>query len=139
MIPVSATATNWCLPLDVRRDRAMLAVYNTGKTGDAVRNGSLLWRTGDLVDEPGRFAVTLEQGPGQFTGTITLRRLQRFEPKPGQRLTWKIEPIEVAPRGAREEPSPQEGTLTAGPGGLVQLREVALATGVYRLSVFPSR
>jgi len=139
MIPLSATATNWCLPLDVRRDRAMLAVFASGKTADAVRNGSLLWHADDLVDEPGRFGVTLRQGRSPFAGTITLRRLQQFEPKPGQRLSWKIEPIEVTARSPREEPAAQEGTVTAGAGGLVQLRDVQLSPGTHRLTVTPSK
>jgi len=95
MIPVSATATNWCLPLDIRKDRAMLAVFDSGETRDAVRNGSLLWQVDDMVDQPDRFAVTLRQDRGQFAGTITLRRLQRFAPQPGERCTWKFEPVEV--------------------------------------------
>jgi hypothetical protein len=139
MIPISATATNWCLPLDVRRDRAMLAVFASGKTADAVRNGSLLWQTADMIDEPGRFAVTLHQDRSAFAGTITLRRLQRFESKPGQRLSWRIEPIEVTARSAREEPAPQEGAVTAGRGGLVQLRDVQLSPGTHRLTVTPSK
>jgi hypothetical protein len=135
LIPVSATATNWCLPLDVRRDRAMLAVFDSGETRDAVRNGSLLWQVDDMVDQPDRFAVTLRQGHGPFTGTITLRRLQRFAPQPGNRCAWKIEPVEVAARSVREGPLAREGTVTIGRDALLQLREVKLEAGTYRLTV----
>jgi len=139
LIPVSATATNWCLPLDIRKNRAMLAVFDAGQTRDAVRNGSLVWLTDDMVDQPERFAVTLRQGRGSFAGTITLRRLQRFAPRTGQRCSWKLQPIEVTVRSAREEPSEQQGTVTVGRDGLVQIREAKLATGTYRLTVTRDR
>jgi hypothetical protein len=135
LIPVSATATNWCLPLDIRKDRAMLAVFDSGETRDAVRNGSPLWRTEDMVDQPDQFAVTLQQGRGQFAGTITMRRLQRFAPQPGERCTWKILPVEVAAGNAREERVAQKGIVDIGRDGLLQIREARLVTGTYRLTI----
>jgi hypothetical protein len=138
LVPVSATATHWCLPLDIRRDRAMLAVHRTEKTGDAVRNGSLLWQADDLVDEPVRFAVTLRQGRGTFRGTLTLRRLQRFRVREGKRYAWRIEPLDKKEdRGAGEETAAREGTVAAGPGGVLRLGGIRLATGTYRLTVRP--
>ncbi|MFO8013535.1 MAG: sugar-binding protein [Phycisphaerae bacterium] len=140
LVPVSATATYWCLPLDIRRDRPMLAVHNTEKTGDAIRNGSPLWRTDDLVDEPRRFAVTLRQDRGPFAGTITLRRLQRFQVSAGKRYAWTIEPLDgPRDRKARDAAPPRQGIATAGAGGVLRLGNVRLATGTYRLTVTPKR
>jgi hypothetical protein len=139
MIPISATATHWCLPLDIRKDRAMLAVQARGKTGDAVRNGSLLWQTADMVDEPGRFALTLRQNGGAFDGTITLRRLQRLRPETGRRYAWKLEPIEAAPDRAGASLKPVEGVATVDGNGLIRLRDLHFAQGTYRLTITPSK
>jgi len=139
MIPVSATATNWCLPLDIRRDRAMLAISADGKTGDAVRNGSLLWQTADMVDEPARFAVTLRQATGEFNGTITLRRLQRLTPQTGRRYAWKLDPIEVVAGRGGQQPQPAEGTVTVGSDRLIRLRDIHIAQGTHRLTITASK
>jgi hypothetical protein len=136
LVPVSATATCWCLPLDIRRDRAMLAVHNTEKTGDAVRNGSPQWQTDDMIDEPRRFVVTVHQDRGPFAGTIALRRLQRFRVRAGQRYAWRLEPLgEPRDRKARDEAPPREGTVTAGAGGVLRLDDLRLEAGTYRLTV----
>jgi len=137
MIPVSATATNWCVPLDIRKNRSMLAVHCRGKTGDAVRNGSLLWETADLVDRPDEYAVTLRQGRGEFDGRITVRRLQQFKVQPGRRYAWKLEPLQVAAPGARDAPATQEGAVTIAADGLLTLDNLKLKTGKYRLTIKP--
>ena len=58
MLLVSAP-TNAALPLDIRKDRPLLAVASAKLEGEGARNRSLVWRSDDLVDEPGRFACNL--------------------------------------------------------------------------------
>ena len=115
----------------------MLAVAVQGKTGDAVRNGSLLWQTDDLVDEPTRYAVTVRQTGGQFGGTITLRRLQRFQVQAGKAYAWKLEPLEANQRGGDRAPQPRHGTVTVDDSGLLTIRDGAIQPGTYRLTVLP--
>jgi hypothetical protein len=139
MVPVSTTATNWCVPLDIRKNRSMLAVCQSGPSGDAVRNASLVWQTADLVDQPDRYAVTLRQGRGEFHGTVTLRRLRQFRVEPGKRYAWRLEPAAAPDRAGTQPPATQEGTLTVGSDGLFVLDNLGLETGTYRLTITPTK
>lgn len=137
MIPVSATATNAAVRLDVRQNHSMLAVHAAGKVGDAVRNGSLLWQTDDLVDRADRYEVTLRQDRGDFQGTITLRRLQGFRVRPGATYAWKCTPLESPAGGGRSTPQPQQGQVTVGGDGLLTIHIAKLAPGTYRMTIIP--
>jgi len=136
-IPVSAKATNAAVRLDVRRDRSLLAVAATGKTGDAIRNGSLTWQSADMIDQPERYAVTIEQARGTLDGTITLRRLQQFRIHSGRDYAWSIEPLGDTPRTARDGPQPLAGTVSPDRDGLLTIRVAGLKQGTYRLAVEP--
>jgi len=137
LVPVSASATHWCLPLDIRQDRALLAVHALGKVGDAVRNGSLLWQTEDMVDTPDRYAITLRQTQGTFNGALTLRRLQQFKTQPGQRYEWKLESLKTGDVSQRQLPPPRAGVVIADASGLLTLTDVTIPAGTHRLIVTP--
>ncbi len=137
MIPVSARATNWCVPLDIRRNRSLLAVAARGKTGDAVRNGSIIWRAEDVVDEPALYRVTLRQTSGDFTGSITVRRLQKFRVKIGGAYGWTLDPLEGSARGRRNIPASQAGRVSVGADGILRIGELHVPSGTYRLTVRP--
>jgi len=137
MLPVSARATNFAVPLDIRKTQSLLAVAAIAHKGDAVHNGSLLWKAEDLVDEPDRYAVTLVATGSGFEGQVTPRRLQRFHVQPGKTYAWRIDPLET-PRSGRTKPLQSlEGQTKTDERGLWTLEKLKLAPGVYRLTVSP--
>jgi len=138
LVPVSAAATYRAVPLDIRKNRCLLAVSSRGKAGDRVHNASITWSSAEIADEPDSLGITFHQGPGNFEGTITLRRLQKFRVKPGSTCIWKLDPLEVpggrgrAGGGATEARS---GRITADSDGLLQFTNLQLAPGTYRLTL----
>ena len=138
MVPISTTATNWSVPLDIRTNRSVLAVRAEGKAGDAVRNASMLWRSDDVVDDPNQYAVTLDQNSGSFTGAITLRRLQRFRVASEGTYAWRIEPLVDSDVDSGKSPEARDGQVTVGKDGVLAIRIVGLPNGTYRLTVSPS-
>ena len=132
------------LPIDVRTDQCLPAFSdcslddNPGKgdPGDGDAEGQanlyLYWRTGDIVDEPGRLELTvglIDKAPKtECTVDITPRRRQKFKPRPGEKLRWTSKPL--AGGGAI-----QSGETAADKWGLVTLEKVKVATGGNRISI----
>jgi hypothetical protein len=137
IIPVSARATMNCIPLDIRKDHPMLAIDTRSDGSDSIRNGSVLWQSDDLIDEPEKFAVTLRHASGSFAGTITLRRLQKFRVQLGKTYAWKLEPIATVVRGGEKAPQPGKGETTVGSLGLLVIRDASMVRGSYRLTIRP--
>ena len=53
--------------------------------GGGTINMDLRWQADDVVDTPDQLEVT-----GGATGDLTLRNLQRFKLKPGERVRWRV-------------------------------------------------
>jgi hypothetical protein len=137
MLLVSARATNAALPLDIRKDRPLLAVASAKAEGEGARNRSLVWRSDDLADEPGRFACSLVSSWSGFSGNVTLRRLQKFRIEPGKTYTWRVEPASAATTRDEKPLLPQQGSITVDQNGLLTIHDLKLGRGVYRLTITP--
>jgi hypothetical protein len=153
LVPVSARATFQSVRLDIRRDRPILAVNAAWKPEDAVRNGSLTWRTDDIVDEPEMLAFTVRQAHGRFAGTIAIRRIQRFHLERSAACRWRIAPAggsaagapgtgsaredAGAPQdsGARDGRDARQGRVEAGAGGVLTLEGIEIPEGTHRLTI----
>jgi hypothetical protein len=112
--------------LDLTRKTPIPAFANASTTHEKLQSGNTNWNHTwhDVQDEPGRFQITLA---GVGTVDMTPRRLQQFRTKPGQRLTWRAEPI---PHPRDQEPPPaQSGTVTVDKRGLITLRGLKIPQG----------
>jgi hypothetical protein len=88
------------------------------KEGDLVGGINLGFDWKEVLDEPGRWAVTLtnDLARADMTVDVTPRRCQQFKPRPGTTLRW------TASIGAA-------GTLTTDAHGLVTVRRVVIQPG----------
>ncbi|MFP4055760.1 MAG: alpha/beta hydrolase family protein [Candidatus Brocadiia bacterium] len=132
------------LPIDVRTDLSLPAFTRCsldddpggGDPADGDPKGQanlyLVWETDDLVDRPDRWEITVglaEKAPAAAcTVDVTPRRLQRFEPEPGQTVRWQATAL-----GA-DAPA-QSGTATADRWGLVTLPQVRVVKGGTRVRI----
>jgi hypothetical protein len=108
----------------------------TGRNGFKVPlNKELRWDTKDLVDEPGRLCITLRgEGRSGASGTLTLRRLQKFKVDPGKTYCWEFSvPKPAAKRG--DPAVPQKGEITVGPSGLLAIAGLAISQTPGRLTI----
>ncbi|MHC4789794.1 MAG: hypothetical protein ACYS8K_11450, partial [Planctomycetota bacterium] len=103
-------------------------------------NGWILWEPGAIVDEPGRWAVTVWVGERcplpEGTVGLTPRRCQRFRARPGEKFAWAnaVLPAPAGTKGARARPAEapkvvQKGTVTADKYGLVTLEGLRSGRG----------
>ncbi len=113
-----------------------------GGDGDPVGdiNGWLVWDTEDIVDEPGRWEMTvyLYGGEGRekynacpadaCTADLTPRRCQKFKAKPGQSFQWTLS-------GKPDGQVLQSGTAEADKWGLVTVQGLKLGKDPRRLSI----
>ncbi len=92
------------MPMDLRTDQSLPAFTHCSLDdepgdGDPARGDAegqvnlyLYWETDDIVDQVDRWELTVglvEQAPSdQCTVDITPRRVQRFRPKPGSKVSW---------------------------------------------------
>ena len=133
LIPVSASGT-WpgaMVRLDVRRDRLMPAfgrsaagAFRQGKMKYTRLNLGYRWKSDDVVDTADRAEVTIWSGGGRRAAPkadVTLRRAQKFKPKPGQTVTWKL--------------GSKGGEATVGKDGVLTIRAVPMPTAPTRLVV----
>ncbi len=101
---------------------------------DGQSNEYLYWDSGDetVVDEPGRWALTLRLGPKspepECTVDVTPRRCQRFGATPGESLRWTNQAL-----GQDEEV--QSGELRPDEFGLVTVPRVQVSIGGNRLTI----
>jgi len=108
--------------LDLSRGVAVPAFSNCSldKEGEGGGNTNLSFSWKDISDEPDRFEITITGR--ECTFDVTLRRVQRFEVGPGQRVRWEAVPL-PGPRG--ETADPRSGQATADPHGVVTIRGLA--------------
>jgi hypothetical protein len=79
-------------------------------SGGSINTG-VTWKPESVVDTPDRLELE-----GQFNGTVTFRNVQRFKPKPGERVTWTVE---TGPHGQKST-----GEVTVDPSGLITIAGV---------------
>jgi hypothetical protein len=109
-------------------------VRKDGYDGDPQGHANrwLWWRTKDIVDEPGRWEMTvglLSGAPaGECTVDVTPRRLQKLRAGAGQTFVWTN-------KGASGGKRLQGGEVKADKWGLVTLEGVRVGKGMNRLSV----
>jgi hypothetical protein len=113
-------------------------------------NGYLLWETDSLVDEPGRWEMTVwldESAPRPVcTVDLTPRRCQKFKPPPGPKWQWSnVSP--VAPESlpdlakvaksfeVKEDQVIQSGSVTADRYGLVTLKGLVIGKVKHRIRI----
>ena len=132
------------LPIDIRIDQTLPAFTRSslsddpgdGDPSDGAPRGQanlhLLWETGDVVDEPGRWALTVgvhERAPkDEGKVDITPRRCQKFRARPGEKFRWTNR--SVAAGGIV-----QSVEAVADAAGLVTLEEVRISKGRNRIEV----
>jgi pimeloyl-ACP methyl ester carboxylesterase len=92
----------------------------------------LYWETDDIVDQPEQWAMTVglvDQAPRpECEVDITPRRLQQFQPRPGQRVRWTN-------HSAVGNDEIQSGWSTIDQNGLVTLRRVRVTQGRNRIQI----
>jgi len=133
LIPVSASGT-WpgaMVRLDVRRDRLMPAFsrsaaagFRAGQMKYTRLNLGYRWKSDDVIDAADRAELTIWSGGGRRAAPqadITLRRAQKFKPKPGDVCTWKL--------------GGKGGEVTVGKDGLLTIRNVPMPTTPTKLVV----
>jgi len=144
MMPVSLAQR--VLPIDIRTDQTLPAFTHCSlddKPGNGAQddgdpkgqvNAYLFWETDDIVDEAGRWEMTvglIAKAPADTcTVDITPRRCQAFKPKPGDTLKWTS-------TRAGGEPDVQRGEATVDKWGLVTLEKVRVSKGKQRIVVGP--
>jgi hypothetical protein len=130
--------------LDIRRDQSLPAFGNCSlddnlgsgelRTGVAFGqiNGYLLWDTETIVDEPGRWEMTVwldDSAPlPECNVDLTPRRCQRFRAQREQQFSWT---------SALEEDDRvvASGTVAADEWGLVTIEQLTIAKAEYRIVI----
>jgi len=131
------------LPIDIRVDQTLPAFTRCSldddpgngeqKDGDpkGQANAYLYWETKDIIDEAGKWEMTvglIAKAPeGQCTVDITPRRCQAFKPKPGEKVKWT--------NTAAGDPAAQAGEATADQWGLVTLEKVKVTKAKHRIAI----
>jgi len=69
----------------------------------------------------------------ECTVNLTLRRLQKFAVKPGQKFTWSAAPVVAGPAS-----QPQGATVEADKDGLITLEKVTVPGAGVRLKIVPA-
>jgi hypothetical protein len=132
------------LPIDIRLDQSLPAFGRCSldddpgagdpKDGDPKGQINLYldWETEDVVDEPGRWEMTvglIDKAPAaECTVDLTPRRCQRFKPGPGRALRW----TNVSRADGREV---QSGEVKPDALGLVTLERVVVSKGRNRIRI----
>jgi len=142
MQPVT-TSGNWTNMIyeDVRKDLSLPAFRGPEAAQldkDARRyvtalNLAMRWDTADIVDQPGRYEITLRRaGRRDATTDVTLRRLQKFKVARGRSYAWQFNPT-VPDRRAK----PQNGQITVPADGLITIPGLKIPGSGGRLVVTP--
>jgi hypothetical protein len=141
-LPISLS--DRAMPMDLRTDQSQPAFTacslnddpGDGDPDDGDPEGQvnlyLYWETDSIIDQPERWCMTVglvQQAPlDTCTVNMTPRRLQRFQPQPGEQLQWTNE--SVADGGEI-----QAGTAVVDQHGLVTLENVCVSTGGNRICI----
>ena len=104
-----------------------------GNHADAEKGGGInihqRWDTATIVDEPGKWAMTMWLAVDTTCTTdVTPRRCQKFKARPGERFTW-------ASRSLADDKQLQSGTAVADKWGLVTAAGVKLSKDKVRLTI----
>ena len=95
-------------------------------------NGWLLWQVDDIVDEPGRWEMTVYVTPdcpvASCTVGLTPRRAKRFRPEPGEIFEWTN-------TGVADGKEIRSGTVTADRWGLVTLKQITVTKEKNRIEI----
>jgi hypothetical protein len=145
------TATRLPQPKDfVNREKQTIKdIYDGDSEGQI--NTHLRWKTQDILDEPGRYEITVylvSNAPkDECTVDITPRRLQKFAVKEGAKFKWSGTPANLPPPArpapatapAGGEGKPQSGQAADDEYGRVTLEKVVVTKGGVRLRIEPSK
>lgn len=128
----------------VRRDQSLPAFTNCnldaspgdGDHADAEKSGGInlyqLWEPETILDEPGRWEVTLhlrsDCPADECLTDVTPRRCQQFKPEPGEKFRWTVTP-------ADGEEALQSGQATADKWGLVTAERVKVTRQKTRIRI----
>ena len=103
-------------------------------------NGWILWDSDTVVDEPGRWEVTVWVGERcplpAGTVDLTPRRCRKFAAKPNQRFQWTNAVLPTSSEGAR---AGQRGTAVGDEHGFVTIRGLRVAKDKRRIAITPAR
>ena len=107
-----------------------------GDWNDADKTGAMnvyqMWEPETVVDEPGRWEITLHARDdcpaGELVTDVTPRRCQKFKAKAGEKFNWTLTPL----KGGEAR---QQGTATADKWGLVTVEKLKLTGEKVRLSL----
>ncbi len=104
--------------------------------GTGLLNGYLLWETERIVDEPGRWEMTvLLDGSAPLDSCkvdLTPRHCQKFKLKPGQKLTWTNTSL-------ADEKIIEKGQAEADKHGLVRLEQITVLKTKNRIAISAAR
>lgn len=136
------------IPFDVRTDQTLPA-FTRGSLDDDIGTGTpvdksfdgmpvgalnrwLAWTTDDIVDEPGRWemTVTLDAKAPKDACTVDLtpRRVQKFKTPQGMQCSYAVTDAQTAKEVAK-------GTVVADEYGLVTLPQIPLVKGRNRIAI----
>jgi pimeloyl-ACP methyl ester carboxylesterase len=141
-LPISLS--DRAMPMDLRIDQSLPA-FTACSLDDDPGNGDpndgdpagqanlyLYWETDDIVDQSDTWEMTVglvDKAPQDgCTVDMTPRRLQRFQPRPGERLQWKNSSL-------GDGGEIQTGQATVDQHGLITLEKVNVTKGKNRIRV----
>ncbi|MCH5374103.1 MAG: hypothetical protein JJ992_09010, partial [Planctomycetes bacterium] len=132
------------MPMDLRVDQSQPALTNCsldqnpgdGDPGDGDAEGQsnlyLFWETGDVVDRPDRWEMTIglvDQAPQDTcTVDITPRRVQHFRLSPGIHVCWTN-------TSAADSNVSRSGQATVDSAGLITLPQMQIGKGKNRIAI----
>ena len=129
------TATKIDQPKKVKMPwgQIMTDIYDGDSEGGI--NVHMRWKTDDVVDEPGKWEMTVFLAGGkrgapkdECTVDVTPRRCQKFQLKPGQKFKWTNTSV-------KEGKQVQSGTAEADKHGLVTMQKVTVTKGANRITL----
>jgi hypothetical protein len=101
-------------------------------------NGWVLWEPASIVDEPGRWEITLWVGEScplpEGTVDLTPRRCRKFAAKPRQSFGW-TNALDQGAADATAARVVQQGTAEADEHGLVTLERLRITKGKHRITI----
>jgi len=122
--------------------------------GDGQLNGYLNWDSETIVDEPGRWEMTVMLDAAaprdECAVDLTPRRVQRFRAQPGQPFRWTCTTLPPLEDGQKEEGTPPRdelaarlakgrrlgsGSVTADRYGLVTIPQMRMLVGAQRVVI----
>ncbi|HET6429660.1 MAG TPA: hypothetical protein VFJ30_14680 [Phycisphaerae bacterium] len=136
----------------IRRDRSVPAFGNctlddnpgngdlrNGLTFDAQINGYLSWVGETIVDEPGKWEMTIlldDSAPlDECRVDLTPRKCRGFRPGPGRKFQWTCTPLPRDPKAVADPAARITGAAETDRHGLVTIRQLPLRKGAQRVTI----